>query len=328
MNGSEGVSRRLVSKLRDLSRYAFLTGDGRFELLCLAMAASVIFIIFTMILSMTSGSLQSLSHAGFGFVTSWIWDPGHDLYGGFVFIAGTLYTSAIAILIGVPISIGVAIFLSEMCPNWLRTPLGMVVELLAAVPSVIFGLWGVYTLRGFLRDSVEPMLNNTLGFMPFFSGRPFGLDKLSAGLILAIMIIPTVSAISREVLRAVPNSQREAALALGATKHEMISTSVLSYAKSGIFGASILGLGRAIGETMAVTMVIGNANNFSLSLLDPGQTMASLIASNWWEADGGSLFQSALIEIGLVLFLVMLLVNVAGRVFIGKMLKLKEGAVG
>jgi phosphate transport system permease protein len=292
------------------------------------MAASVIFIIFTIILSMTSGSMQSLSHAGFGFVTSMTWDPGHNLYGGFVFIAGTLYTAAIAIIIGVPISIGVAIFLSEMCPNWLRTPLGMIVELLAAVPSVIFGLWGIYTLRGFLRDSVEPTLNNLLGFTPFFAGRPFGLDKLAAGVILAIMIIPTVSSISREVLRAVPNSQREAALALGATKYEMISTSVLSFAKSGIFGASILGLGRAIGETMAVTMVIGNANNFSLSLLDPGQTMASLIASNWWEADGGSLFQSALIEIGLVLFIVMLLVNVVGRVFIGKMLRLKAGAVG
>ncbi|MEM2839420.1 MAG: phosphate ABC transporter permease subunit PstC [Thermoplasmata archaeon] len=328
MLAGNGLARASFSRIKPALRYFFLSADGRFHLLLLVLASSVMAIIMVIFGYFISGSSQSIFHSGIDFLLGWRWDPAKDIYGAFPFIAGTLYTSAIAIIIGVPISVGVAIFLSEMCPRWLRTPLDFVVELLAAVPSVIFGFWGIFTLRGILRDSIEPALISNLGFLPIFEGRPFGLDKLSAGLILAIMIIPTVSAISREVLRAVPDSQKEAALALGANKYEMISTAVLSYAKSGIFGAGILGLGRAIGETMAVTMVIGNSNTFSWSMLDPGQTMASLIASNWWEADGGTLYQSALIEIGLVLFIVMLIVNIVGRVFVGKLLGLKEGVVG
>jgi len=320
--------RNVYHRLKDASRYAILTPDGRFELFCAALASAIILIIIMIVSYLLEGSIQSIRSSGIDFVIGSRWDVNRDIFGALPFIAGTLYTSAIAILIGVPISIGVAIYLSEMAPDWVRAPLGFVIELLAAVPSVIFGFWGIFTLRGFLRDSVEPALNDTLGFLPFFEGNPTGMDKFAAGLILAIMIIPTVSAISREVMRAVPNSQREAALALGATKQEMISGAVIGYAKSGIFGASILGLGRAVGETMAVTMVIGNKNSFSWSLLDPGQTMASIIAINWWEADSGSLYQSALIEIGLVLFGIMLIINVIGRILVGKMIRLREGAVG
>lgn len=309
-------------------RYVFMTADGRFHLFCAFLALSILFIIGMILLYLFGGSLRAIEHSGFDFIFGPTWDPNNNLYGALPFIAGTLYTSAIAILIGVPVSVGIAIYLSEMAPPWIRTPIGFIIELLAAVPSVIFGFWGIFALRGLLINDVEPFLSYGFGFLPIFEGRPFGLDKLAAGLILAIMIIPTVSSISKEMLRAVPDSQREAALSLGATKYESISTVVLGYAKSGIFGASILGLGRAVGETMAVTMVIGNANSFSWSLFDPGQTMASLIASNWWEADGGSLYQSALIEIGFVLFIVMLLINIIGRILVGRMLKIKEGAVG
>ena len=320
--------RRIFQRIRDASRYAILTPDGRFEFLCAALASAIILIIVVLVSYLLEGSFQSIERTGIDFVVGSRWDVNREIFGALPFIAGTLYTSAIAILIGVPISIGVAIYLSELAPDWVRAPLGFVVELLAAVPSVIFGFWGIFTLRGFLRSSVEPGLNDALGFLPFFEGTPTGMDKFAAGLILAIMIIPTVSAISREVMRAVPNSQREAAFALGATRYETISGAVIGYAKSGIFGAAILGLGRAVGETMAVTMVIGNSNTFSWSLLDPGQTMASIIAINWWEADSGSLYQSALIEIGLVLFGIMLIINVIGRILVGRMIKLREGTVG
>ena len=235
------------------------------------------------------------------------------------FVFGTLITSGIAILIGVPLSVGVAIYLSEFAPPWLREPLSFVIELLAAVPSVIYGLWAMYALRPIIVEHVEPFFQATLGWTPLFEGDPVGLDKFTAGIILAIMIIPTVASVSKEALMAVPDSQREAALSLGATRYETTRIAVLSYARSGIFGACILGLGRAVGETMAVAMTIGNANKISWSLLDPGQTMASLIANNWGEAQDLQL--AALIEIGVVLFIVALLVNVFARLMVGRFMK-------
>ena len=293
--------------------------DRLFEFSVMAVAGLTLALVWLLVAKMILDAQQSISEFGIGFVTGDTWDPNRDAYGALPFIFGTLVTSAIAILIGVPVSIGIGIYLSELAPPWIRDPLSFVVELLAAVPSVIYGLWAMYALRPVMVDSIEPVFVALFGWTPLFEGQPVGLDKFVAGIILAIMIIPTVASVSKEAMRAVPDSQREAALSLGATRSETTRMAVLSYARSGIFGASILGLGRAVGETMAVTMTIGNANMISWSLLDPGQTMASLIANNWGEAQGLQL--SALIEIGVVLFIVALIVNVFARVAIGRFMK-------
>lgn len=293
--------------------------DRLFEFSVMAVAGLTLALVWLLVAKMILDAQQSISEFGLGFVTGSTWDPNRDVYGALPFIFGTLMTSAIAILIGVPVSIGIAVYLSELAPPWIREPLSFVVELLAAVPSVIYGLWAMYALRPVMVDTIEPVFIALFGWTPLFEGQPVGLDKFVAGVILAIMIIPTVASVSKEAMRAVPDSQREAALSLGATRSEATRMAVLSYARSGIFGASILGLGRAVGETMAVTMTIGNANVISWSLLDPGQTMASLIANNWGEAQGLQL--SALIEIGVVLFIVALIVNVMARLVIGRFMK-------
>ncbi len=304
-----GRGRRSSSSLQDkLFKYS-VTG----------VAALVLALLWGLVVKLVLDAQTSIGTFGLDFLTSDVWDPNRDLYTALPFIFGTLMTSAIAILIGVPISIGIAIYLSELAPAWVREPLSFLIELLAAVPSVIYGLWAIYILRPVLTGSVEPFLMGLFGWTPFFEGAAFGIDKLAAGVILAVMIIPTVASVSKESMMAVPDSQREAALSLGATKYESTRIAVLSYARSGIFGAAILGLGRAIGETMAVTMTIGNANLISWSLLDPGQTMASVIANNWGEADG--LMLSSLIEIGVVLFLVALVVNVFARLMVGRVMK-------
>ena len=235
------------------------------------------------------------------------------------FIYGTLLTSAIAIVIGLPISLGVAIFITEKLKSHqgLGYVLGTLVDLLAAVPSVIYGLWGLLVFAPLLRDYVEKPLHTSLGFIPLFSGTPFGLNFFTAGVVLAIMIIPTMSAVSRDVLKAVPNSQREAMYSLGGTDWEVTRKSVLPYARSGIFGAFILGLGRAFGETMAVTMVIGNIPTITSNLFSGGYTLSSLIANEFGEASG--LYQSSIIEIGLILFLLALLTNVAARLLLWRM---------
>ena len=293
--------------------------DRLFEFSVMAVAGLTLALVWLLVAKMILDAQQSISEFGIGFVTGSTWDPNRDVYGALPFIFGTLMTSAIAILIGVPVSIGIAVYLSELAPPWIREPLSFVVELLAAVPSVIYGLWAMYALRPVMVDTIEPIFIALFGWTPLFEGQPVGLDKFVAGVILAIMIIPTVASVSKEAMRAVPDSQREAALSLGATRSETTKMAVLSYARSGIFGASILGLGRAVGETMAVTMTIGNANMISWSLLDPSQTMASLIANNWGEAQGLQL--SALIEIGVVLFIVALIVNVMARLVIGRFMK-------
>jgi phosphate transport system permease protein len=294
-------------------------GDAIFKYSVGAVAVGVLVLIWALVSKLIADSQESIARFGTSFLTNPTWDPTREIYTALPFVFGTLATSAIALLIGVPLSIGIAIYLSELAPPWIREPLSFVVELLAAVPSVIYGLWAMYTLRPILVDAIEPALVGLFGWTPLFEGAAFGIDKLAAGMILAIMIIPTVASVSKETLRAVPDSQREAALSLGATRYETTRIAVLSYARSGIFGAAILGLGRAIGETMAVTMTIGNANMISLSLLDPGQTMASVIANNWGEASG--LLLSSLIEIGLVLFFVALIVNIVARLMVGRVLK-------
>lgn len=254
---------------------------------------------------------------------------GREVFGALPYVMGTLVTSGIALLIGVPLSLGIAIFLVEMAPRTLRIPIGYLVELLAAVPSVIYGLWGLFIFRFWIRDFIEIPISTYLGWIPIFSGNPIGLDIFTAGCILAIMIIPTVASISKEVISAVPNSIREGAYSIGATKWEVIRHWVISYGRSGIFGAVILGLGRAVGETMAVSMVIGNATGpaaMPTSLFKPGQTMASLIANGFLESTG-TLETSAYIGVGLILLLVSLLINVGAHFMVTRVLKVKGGAI-
>jgi phosphate transport system permease protein len=260
---------------------------------------------------------SSLSwHAfGFKFFFSSDWDPVNDQYGALPFVYGTIVSSILALIIAVPLAVGVAVFITEMSPPWLRGPLAFTTELLAAIPSVIYGLWAIFVLVPLLRLYVEPWLAHYFGWSGLFTGQPFGIGMLAAGVILAIMVIPIISSITREVMTAVPQQQREAVLALGATRWEMIRTGVLRNARAGIMGGVILGLGRALGETMAVTMVIGNRPEIARSLLAPGYTMASVIANEFSEASG-DLYLSALVEIGLALFIVTIIVNIIAQILV------------
>src|SRR4051812_29470642 len=300
-------------------------GDRLFRWVTAAFAAGAIVALAAMAVQMTRASALSLSHFGPGFITSTDWDPVRDLYGALPYIYGTLLSSLLALLIAVPVSLGVAILLSELAPGWLLRPASFLVELLAAVPSVIYGLWGVFVLPPWLRESVQPPLQSALGFLPFFKGTPRGFGLMAGGMILAIMILPTISSVSREVMRAVPPTLREGALALGATRWEMVRTAVLPYARSGIVGAIILGLGRALGETMAVTMVIGNRAEISASLFAPSYTMASVIANEFTEASG-DLYLAALSEIGLLLFVVTVLLNVIARLLVWRVARVAKVA--
>ena len=251
---------------------------------------------------------------GIAFLTSSTWDPVAGEFGAAPAIYGTLVSSAIALLLATPLALGVSVFLSEFAPHWLRQPVAFLVDLLAAIPSVVYGLWGIFVLLPLLRDPVMPFLRDTLGLgaTPFFTGAAYGPSMLAAGLILAIMVLPYIASVSREVLLAVPRTQRDAALALGATRWEMIWGAVLPYAKSGIIGGVILGLGRALGETMAVTMVIGNRHEISASLLAPGYTMASIIANEFSEASSDA-HLSALMAVGFTLLVITLIVNAMAR---------------
>ena len=261
------------------------------------------------------GSKQSIASFGTGFLWSSQWDPVADKYGALPFIFGTLVSSLIALLIAVPLGVATALFLTELAPLKARQPIVMAIEMLAAVPSVIFGLWGIFVLIPWLRDHLFVWLKHSLGFLPLFQGPIYGVSMLAAGIIIAIMILPIVTSISREILRSVPNLQREAAYALGATRWEVLKIAVLSYARRGLFGAAILGLGRALGETMAVTMVIGNRPQISASLFAPGYTLASVIANEFAEATT-DLYLSSLFELGAVLLAVTFLVNVAAQIML------------
>lgn len=290
-------------------------GDRVFQWLTRLMALSVFALIALIGWELYKGSKLSLHQFGWHFLVSSDWDPVNDLYGALPFIFGTVVTSAIALLIAVPISVATAVYLTELAPLWLRQPLIMFIELLAAVPSVILGLWGIFVMVPWLHLHLFPALRSTLGFLPFFRGADYGPCLLAAGIIVAIMIIPIITSVSREILRSVPGLQREAAYALGATRWEVTRIAVLSYSKKGLFGAVILGLGRALGETMAVTMVIGNAPQIVLSLFQPGQTLASAIANEFNEATG-ALYPSALYELGLVLLGVTVAVNIFAQLLL------------
>jgi phosphate transport system permease protein len=308
-----------------------LTGDVLFKNLAAVIAASAVVILLLTGYVLSSGAVPVVEQFGADFVFGTAWNPveGREVFGALPYVMGTLVTSGIALLIGVPLSLGIAVFLVEMAPRTLRVPIGYLVELLAAVPSVIYGLWGLFVFRYWILDYIEKPLSAYLGWIPIFSGTPFGLDLFTAGTILAIMIIPTVASISKEVISAVPNSIREGAYSIGATKWEVIRHWVISYGRSGIFGAVILGLGRAIGETMAVSMLIGNATGpaaIPTSLFKPSQTMASLIANGFLEATG-SLEVAAYIGVALILLIISLLINVGAGILVHRVLKVKGGAI-
>jgi phosphate transport system permease protein len=316
------------SSRRSLQLFPFRNwGDGLFLAIVASVAFALLGVFCLLVLILVQGSWITLQEYGWGFLFSTQWSPGqiHTTFGAVPFIEGTLVTSAIAMLLAVPVSLGIAIFLSEQSPNWLRTPLGSLVELLAAIPSVIYGFWGIFVLVPIMRFDVEPALQKMFPGNPLFAGPASGSDVLTASVILAVMVIPTISALSRDALSAVPQSQREAALSLGATKWETTRMAVLKYARSGIVGAIILGLGRAVGETMAVTMTIGNMDGTFTSLLSQGQTMASLIATEMGGADYAQ-YRSAVVEIALILLAITILINVGARILIWRMVR-KTGEV-
>jgi phosphate transport system permease protein len=299
-------------------------GDRLFRGLTAASAASAILLLATMAIQMTRASALSLERFGLGFITSSHWDPVQDVFGALPFVFGTVASSLLALFLAVPVSLGVAIFLAELAPGWARRSLGFIVELLAAIPSVVYGLWGIFVLAPWLRETVQPGLAKMLGCTPFFRGVPRGFGMLAGGLILAIMIVPTIASVGRDVMRAVPTSYREAAHALGATRWESVRIAVLPHARSGIVGAVILGLGRALGETMAVTMVIGNRAEISASLFAPAATMASVVANEYTEATG-DLYLAALSELGLLLFAVTVILNIIARLLVWRVARLPGG---
>ena len=289
--------------------------DRAFGSVLIALGGAVFLIAGVIVLELAKVSGPAVAKVGLGhFVRSSDWDAVRDAYGAAPFIYGTLVTSAIAILLALPASIGLALFLTEMVPSKVRVVVSFPISILAGIPSVVFGLWGLFVLAPILRHDVEPFLAHTLGFLPLFKGPAIGLGYLAAGVILAIMILPTITSIAVEVLRTVPGSLREAALALGATRWEMIRLSVLPYARAGILGATILGLGRALGETMAVTMLIGNSPTISASLFAPGYSLPAVIANEFAEASG--MQTSALAALGLILFGVTLMLNAIARALV------------
>jgi phosphate transport system permease protein len=293
-------------------------GDGPAGILVTVAGCAVLLLVAAIGAALWVGSELPREAFGLSFITSSTWDPAiEQSFGALPFISGTLVTSAVALLLAVPVGVGVAVFLAELAPAWIRGPLGFLVELLAAVPSVVYGVWGLFVFVPIVVKPLGLALDSSLGFLPLFSGPIYGPSRLAAGLILAIMILPTIAAVGRDVLRAVPRAQREGALAVGATQWESIWQVVLPYARSGLLGAIILGLARALGETIAVTMVIGNNLDPSPSLLHPGYTMASIIANEFTEATY-DLYLQALIEIGLVLFVMTLIINLVARLLIAR----------
>ena len=291
-------------------------GEQFFRGLCLLLASVVIVLVVIVGYQLWKGAGSTFHKFGLNFLTKTTWDPNEEVFGALPFIYGTLVTSLLGLLIATPLAVATAVFLTELAPNWLRQPLIFLIEMLAAIPSVILGLWAIFVLLPILNDDVFPFLAKTLGFLPIFSGISVGGYSVLAGaLIISVMVLPIITSVSREILRSVPDLQREAAYGLGATRWEVTRIAVLSYAKKGIFGAVILGLGRALGETMAVTMVIGNANQISPSLFAPGNTLASVIASQFNEASSDS-YRNALIAVGLVLFGITLIINLFARLLL------------
>ena len=303
-----GTRARLLDRLR--------LGDLAFRHTTRAAAVGVLLLLTGVIISLVAGSLPALRTFGFEFLTTERWNPVTEKFGALAPIYGTIITSFIAMLIAVPVGLMIAFFLTELCPQWLRRPIGIAIELLAGIPSIIYGIWGLFIFAPFLQDTLQPFLINTLGnvpgIAPLFAGPPYGIGMLTAGLILAIMVLPFVTSISRDVFEAVPPVLKEAAYGVGCTTWEVVRYVVLPYARVGVIGGVMLGLGRALGETMAVTFVIGNAHRISASLLAPGTTISATIANEFTEAVG-DLYTSSLIALGLILFVITFIVLAAAR---------------
>jgi phosphate transport system permease protein len=291
-------------------------GERYFRTATLAAALLVLALLGGVVVSLLRGAWPALSHFKFGFLTREIWNPVTDEFGALAPIYGTLMTSLIAMLVAVPIGFGIAIFLTELCPRWLRRPVGVAIELLAAVPSIIFGIWGLFVLAPILQRYVQPWLIEHVGPLPaigrLFQGPPFGIGVLSAGLVLAIMVLPFIAAVMRDVFETVPDVLKESGYGLGATTWEVIWQVVVPYSRIGMVGGIMLGLGRALGETMAVTFVIGNAHRVSASLLAPGTTISATIANEFTEAVG-DMYTSSLVALGVLLFLITFAVIAAAR---------------
>jgi phosphate transport system permease protein len=301
--------------------------DSLFRKITMLFAFLVFSSLFGILLTLLFGSLPALKAFGFGFLTSDAWNPVKVEFGAMVPIYGTLVTSAIAMLIGIPVSFGVALFITELCPKWLKRPLGIAVELLAGIPSIIYGMWGLFVFAPFFADNVQPWVNDHMGTLPLigflFEGPPMGIGMLTAGLILAIMVIPFIASVMRDVFEIVPSLLKESAYGLGATTWEVVWKVVLPYTKIGVVGGIMLGLGRALGETMAVTFVIGNAHDLSASLMMPGNTISSALANEFTEAVG-EVYTSALISLGLLLFVITFIVLAFSKLLLIKLAQ-KEG---
>lgn len=321
--GSQGSGPDLVLRTPRLPRARRRIPDLVFQALVTIAGLVLLVIVLAIVAILIDQSQLSFRTFGFGYFVDTRWNFARQVYGVVPFVAGTLITSGIGLLIGLPLALGAAIFLTTQAPSFLRGPLATAVELLAAIPSVVYGFWALYVLTPYMRSTVEPGLQHYLGFTGLFSGTPTGTDVLTAGVILGVMIVPTISAISRETLAAVPASQREAALSLGATTWETTRVASIPYSRAGIFGATVLGLGRALGETMAVTMTIGNKDAVPTSLLSQGQSITSLFA-NELTSNNGPIQYSAIIEAGLVLILISLTVNVVARLMLWRVLTVRR----
>jgi len=300
-----------------------LAGEGLFNGAVALAAASILLVAALVVYELVSRSSPTFDAFGFAFLAGRRWDPVSEVYGALPFIWGTFYTSVLALLLALPVSLGVAVFLTELAPRWLKGPIGFLIELLAAIPSLVYGLWGLFVLAPIMQATVQPFLAK-YDYLPFFTGYPLGLGIMTASVIVAIMIIPTISSISRDVMYTVPETQREGGLALGMTRWEVVSKVVIPYSRSGILGSVILGFGRALGETMAVTMVIGNTPKISLSLFEPGYTISSVLANEFAEAVG-KLHVSALIELGLILFVISIIMNSMAKLLLWRMNRYSAG---
>ena len=314
LQGGTLVSAEAVTRAKVLDRLRL--GDAAFRHLTRAAAVGVLLLLSGVMISLIDGSIPAIRTFGFGFLASESWNPVTDKFGALPAIYGTIVTSFIAMLIAVPVGLMIAFFLTELCPQWLRRPIGIAIELLAGIPSIIYGIWGLFVFAPFLQQTLQPFLIDTLGNAPLigsvFAGPPYGIGLLTSGLILAIMVLPFVTAITRDVFEAVPGVLKEAAYGLGGTTWEVVRNVVLPYARVGVIGGIMLALGRALGETMAVTFVIGNAHRISASVLAPGTTISATIANEFTEAVG-DLYTSALIELGLILFVITFIVLAIAR---------------
>lgn len=282
---------------------SILMGDRLYKALTAVFAWGILLLLGSMFVMLWQESGPSIEKFGWGFLTSADWNPVLENYGALVAVTGTLLSTAIALLVAIPISLGIALFLAEIAPQSLRAPLGVAIELLAAIPSIVYGMWGLFVLAPLMSEYIQPAIAGVFGFLPIFSGPPMGIGMLTAGLVLALMIVPFIASVTRDVFLMVPTTLKESAYGLGCTTWEVVKDIMIPYGRKGIYGAVFLGLGRALGETMAVTFVIGNAHRLSLSLFAPGNSIASTLANEFTEADG-EVYMAALIELGLLLFVI------------------------